>query len=382
MYVRLDCRNFKGDQPCAYNTTCLACLNYQSQGKKILIIKLAAVGDVLRTTPILSGLKRKYPQSFISWITQREAADLLKNNNYIDRLLVYDLPDIQRLKIEAFDILICLDKETEAVVLANQVKARQKFGFGLDSRTGNVIPFNKESRYAWELGISDELKFRKNKKSYPQIIFQMASLNYKQDEYILNIPESDKKYAQSLLDRIGLSRNKPIIGLNTGAGTRFTNKAWTEAGFIELIRLIRSNIDSQVLLLGGPKEHQRNARIISQVGQFVHDAGCFHSLGQFAAIIDFCPLLVSGDTTAMHIAIALKKLVVALFGPTCDQEIELYNRGIKLISPIDCRPCYKRRCEKETSCMDLIKPADVFAAIKTLFSKCNDRSLNSARIAM
>ena len=232
MHVRLNCRNFNGEKPCLYNAICSSCLNYQPQGKKILIIKLAAIGDVLRTTPILLGLKRKYPQSFISWITKRDAVGLLKDNGYIDRLLVYDLPDIQRLKIERFDILICLDKEPEAVVLANQVKAKHKFGFGLDLRTGNVIPFNKESRYAWELGLSDELKFHQNKKSYPQIIFEMAKLDYKNDEYILNISNINREYARSLLDKIGLKNTSPIIGLNTGAGTRFANKAWTEEGFV------------------------------------------------------------------------------------------------------------------------------------------------------
>jgi heptosyltransferase-2 len=379
MYVRLDCRHFKGDKSCSYNTVCSACLNYQSQGKRILIIKLAASGDVLRTTPILLGLKRKYPLSFITWITQRESLALLKNNNFIDRLLIYDLPDIERLKIQRFDILICLDKEIEAVTLANQVRAKRKFGFGLNPRTGRVIPFNKKSHYAWELGISDELKFHRNKKSYQQIIFEMADLDYRNDEYILNISESDKKYVQNLLDEIGLDRNSTIIGLNTGAGSRFANKAWTEEGFVELIRLIRDNIDTKILLLGGPQEHQRNAHIISSSGQPIYDAGCFNSLGQFAALVNLCSLVVSADTTAMHIAIASKKLVVALFGPTCDQEIELYARGVKIVSPIDCRPCYRVQCEKEINCMKLIKPEDIFAAIQKLFPRCKEDTLSSTK---
>jgi heptosyltransferase-2 len=335
-----------------------------------LIIKLAAAGDVLRTTPILRGIKKKYPQSFITWITEREAVDLLNGNNYIDRLLVYDLPDIERLKAERFDVLICLDKETEAIVLANQVKAKKKFGFGFDPKTGNVIPFNRESHYAWELGLSDELKFKNNKKSYPQLIFEMAKLEYSNDEYILNISETDKEYAQNLLNRIGIARNRPIIGLNTGAGSRFDNKAWTERGLAELIRLIRANTDASVFLLGGPKENQLNARIASQVGDLAHNIGCYHSLGQFVAIVDACSLVVSGDTVALHIAIALKKFTVAIFGPTCDKEVELYGRGIKIISPIDCRPCYKKQCTRDINCMDLIKPEEVFTAVQKLLSKC------------
>jgi len=376
MYVRQDCRHFKGDRPCSHNAACLACQNYQPQGKKILIIKLAASGDVLRTTPILTGLKRRYRNSFIVWITKREAADLLKNNNYIDRLLVYEPPEIERLRIERFDILICLDKEIEATVLANQVKARSKFGFGFNHKTGNVYPFNRESRYAWELGLSDELKFHKNKKTYPQLIFEMAKLNYKNDEYILDVSHADREYAQGILDKIGLSRNSPIIGLNTGAGGRFANKAWTEDGFVALISRIRENTDMNILLLGGQRERQRNINIISRVGGLAYNAGCSHSIGQFAAIIDTCSLVVSADTTALHIAIALKKLVVSLFGPTCEQEIELYNRGVKITSKIDCRPCYKSRCDKQINCMSLIQAEEVFQAIEQLMPKSQAQPLS------
>ncbi len=371
MYVRLDCRNFRGDVPCSYNATCLACPKYQPQGTKILIIKLAAVGDVLRTTPILFGLKRRYPVSFITWITNPEAVDLLKRNDYIDRLLVYGLPDIERLKTERFDIIISLDKETAALGLVNQIEGRKKIGFGLDPKTGNVIPLNKESNYAWELGLSDELKFRKNKKTYQQIIFEMCGLEYKNDEYILNISDDDKEYASSILNKIGLgSKRGAIIGLNTGAGGRFANKSWTESGFVELIRLIRNNTNMDVILLGGQREALRNERIISQVRGLAYNAGCDHNITQFAALIDTCSLVVSADTTALHIAIALKRLTVSLFGPTCEQEIELYGRGVKVISPADCRPCYKMQCKKEVNCMDLIQPEDVFAAVQKVFAEC------------
>lgn len=365
-YLNLDCRNFKGDTPCTYNSLCYSCLNYQPQGKKILIIKLGAAGDVLRTTPILRGLKRKFPRSFITWVTEKESKDLLKENDYIDRLLFYDSETIQRLEIERFDILICLDKEIKATALATRVRAKKKIGFGLDEKTGNIAPLNKESLYAFRLGLSNELKFKQNQKTYPQIIFEMASLDYKNDEYILKISDAEGKYAQELLHKIGISNNDLIIGLNTGAGFRFANKSWTEGGFVELVDLIGEGIEAKTVLLGGPQEYERNIRITSKVGNRAYDTGCYHSLGQFAAIINLCSLIVSADTTALHIAIALKKPVVAIFGSTCQQEIELYGRGIKIFSDIDCRPCYKRECDKKINCMTQIKPSEIFRAIQKL----------------
>ena len=77
-------------------------------------------------------------------------------------------------------------------------------------------------------------------------------------------------------------------------------------------------------------------------------------------------MVVSGDTLSLHIAIALKKKVVALFGPTCAQEIELYGRGIKIVSSKGCTPCYKHKCSKEPICMDLISAKEVFNVIQKL----------------
>ncbi len=363
---RLDCRHFKGNLPCKLNSACPGCRKYQPQGKKVLIIKLSAVGDVLRTTPLLRGLKRKYPNSHITWLTLKESLDLLKGNNFIDRLLGYDFGALERLRFEQFDLLISLDKEDEATALASLTCAKNKIGFGLDRKTGNVIPLNKESQYAFALGLSDELKFKQNKKSYPEIIFEMCGLKYKNDEYILNISDSDRKYAQGLLSKMQVPAGSLIIGLNTGAGDRFVHKAWGEDSFVELIRLIQTNLKTRVFLLGGPQEVARNRSIASNVGRLVFDIGCQHTLGQFCAIVESCSLVVTGDTTALHIALALKKPVVAIFGSTCEQEIELYGRGVKIASDIECRPCYKKECDRQITCMDLIKPQEVFQAAQKL----------------
>ncbi len=76
--------------------------------------------------------------------------------------------------------------------------------------------------------------------------------------------------------------------------------------------------------------------------------------------------MVTGDTTALHLAIGLKKKVVALFGPTCAQEIELYGRGEKILSPVSCAPCYRRKCDIAPNCMEAITAEEVFQKIGTL----------------
>lgn len=334
-------------------------------GKRILIVKLAAIGDVLRTTPLLSGLKRAYPHSHITWVVDQEAHPLLQNTPLIDRLLPFAFPSLLPLEVENFDLIIGLEKEPRGAALVSKCRGQEKKGFGLGPE-GNVRPLNPASDYAFFLGLSDELKFFQNKKTYPELIFEVAELDYRKDEYLLGLRPEDIAWAEKLAGRLGLKKGGKIIGLNTGAGDVFANKAWTREGYIQLIKRLKREPRTRLLLLGGPKEKERNSQILRQAGEAASDTGCENTLGQFAALINLCDLVVTGDTTALHIAIALKKKVVALFGPTCAEEIELYGRGEKIISSLPCAPCYRRSCQVSPNCMQNIKAEEVMEKIRAL----------------
>jgi ADP-heptose:LPS heptosyltransferase len=335
--------------------------------KKILIIKLAAIGDVLRTTSILSGLKRRYPDSHITWLVSKEASFLLENNPKIDRILAYDLDSVLRLLAERFDLLLSFDKAQSAATLATLVKAGQKKGFALHER-GYLYPLNKESEYAFRLGIDDKLKFKQNKKTYQELIYEMSGLDYKGDEYGLTLCEEARKYAADFLKKNKIKKGETVIGLNTGCGEVFATKKWTVEGFIRLARMLKNKAPARILLLGGPNELKRNKEIKSRLKAAVIDTGCNNSLKEFMGIIDCCALVVSSDTLAMQIAIALRKKVVALFGPTCHQEVDLYGRGEKIVSDLSCAPCYRQSCGN-TKCMLSISPEEVFLAIKQQINK-------------
>ncbi|MCX5908999.1 MAG: glycosyltransferase family 9 protein, partial [Deltaproteobacteria bacterium] len=298
---RLDCRYFIGDRPCKFKRTCEACATYSPMGKRILIVKLAAIGDVLRTTPLLWGLKRKYPQSHITWVSAKEVIPLLKNNPYIDRILPFEFSALLPLEVETFDLALGLEKEPAGAALTSRVKAREKKGFSLTPE-GSVFPLNKGSEYAFFLGLSDDLKFHQNQKTYPELIYEIAELSYEHDEYILHLAAEDISRAEAFARKAGLREGKLRIGLNTGAGDVFANKAWTVEGFLKLIEQLKRKTTADLILLGGPKERERNQRILAEAKGEVMDAGCDNTLGQFAALVNLCDLVVTGDTTALHIA--------------------------------------------------------------------------------
>jgi len=331
--------------------------------KKILIIKLGALGDVFRTTTLLHGLKRRFPESRITWITSKAACGLLENNPYINRILVFTGQTINLLKPESFDILISLDKEEKPTMLAMDIKADKKIGFGRDKH-GQLYSLNKESEYAYRLGISDELKFRLNKKTYPKIIYEMCSCDYKKDKYILSLSQEDIRMAEERLRGSGIGDRDFVIGLNTGSGNRFANKTWSLDSYKRFIERVVNETDAKVLLLGGQGEKNIIRRLQSSFKDKVYNSGCDNTLKEFAAIVKRCDMMLTGDTLAMHIGIALNRYVMVLFGPTCHQEIELYGKGSKLMSEIECSPCYKKVCDKKDNCMSRISPDRVFKQVK------------------
>ncbi len=362
--LKADCIYFRGDKPCKFKVLCEGCGHYEPFPTRILIIKCRAQGDVLRTTPLLTGLKRKYPKSFVAWLVDAESADLLLHNPLIDLILPFDLEGVLALSAQDFDVLISLDKEPGLTSLAAKVRAKRKFGFGMNAK-GNLEIFNPAAEYAYRLGVDDPLKFHQNRKTYQEIIHEAAEIPYQRDEYIFVLTEADRQKARRFLNQHRRSAKKPAVGLNTGAGTKFETKQWPEANYLKLIGLLHDRLKANVFLLGGPRELELNRELEKKSrGKAVH-TGHDNSLREFAGFLSFMDVVVCSDTLGMHLAIALKRNVIALFGPTCPREIDLYGRGVKLFAGTGCSPCYKQTCPDMT-CMKEISVERVFKEIKKL----------------
>jgi ADP-heptose:LPS heptosyltransferase len=366
MIIHCDCRYFLGHKPCRFRRVCDGCPHYARFGKRILIIKLAAMGDVLRTTPLLRGLREINPVCHITWLTEPNVVPILQGISGIDRLLPHTPDGLLQMEMETFNEVYCFDKEPRASALAMKIRAERKVGFGM-SPLGNIICLNKESEYTYELGINDPLKFRFNTKTYPELVFECAGIPYNQpQEYILPDLSTEIKAAGNRLLALGIRPGDLKIGLNTGAGDVFATKKWTEEGYIQLADRLTNELGARVLLLGGPGEVERNRRIAAATQNRAVNTGNANPIREFAGIVGNCTLMVTGDTLAMHIAIGLKIPVLVILGPTCHQEIELYGRGLKIVSDFDCSPCYLSACSKKVTCMDAIEVDMVFESVARL----------------
>ncbi|MEK6874972.1 MAG: glycosyltransferase family 9 protein [Nanoarchaeota archaeon] len=349
-----DCKHFRGDIPCKPHkkegVVCPTCQYYDPLNKRILIIKLGARGDVIRTTPLLRKLRELYPKSEITWLTHTPE---FVPKTWVDRILRFEIHHLITLQAEHFDLLINLDKDREACALANLISATTKKGYYL--LNGKPAPIDADSAHKYLTGIDDNLN-KANTKHYVQEIFELCGFTWNKEEYILEIPPSTLHLP---------SFGKPVIGLATGVGARWKTRLWSVGHWINLARTLQES-GYAVILLGGIDEHEQN-RVIAE-----HSGATYlghYPLNDFIHIVNYCDLVVTAVTMTTHIAIALKKKIILFVNIFPTTEFELYGLGSIVEPHVPCQGCFRNTCDirfEGKTCMELITVETVMQEIKTL----------------
>lgn len=353
--VRNDCKYYKGHIPCIYHKRegvhCTNCNYYKKIKMRILIIKLGAIGDVIRTTPLLTRIRKDYPNAEITWLSYSPE---IVPNSLVDNVIGFTLPNITWLEKQEVDWLINLDKDCEAIALAKSIKAKRKSGFTMD-KFGKCVPHRgKAEKKKWLTGLWDDVN-RENSKSYMDEIFEICGYKFRGEEYILDTDQVEK-ISNTNSDKI-------IVGLNTGCGSRWLTRLWPDSSWIELARTLREN-KYEAIVLGGDIEHKKN-KIISECSgaRYVETP----SLNEFIRIVQKLDIMVTQVTMGMHVAIALKKYLVLMNNIFNKNEFYLYNRGVILEPKLSCLGCFKQRYDEKCmsdNCMKLISVEDVMNKIK------------------
>ena len=363
--MRPDCRHFTGAIPCVFHKrdgrACdERCEDYSRVTCRILIVKLAAAGDVLRTTCILPALRHAYPGAQITWITERAAMPLLEGNPLIDRIVARDSA-AERLLVERFDLGLGLDPDEQGGALLALARCTDRAGYVLDD-AGRVMPVNAAAHQWWVMGLDDGEK-RRNRRTYQSLLHEICGLEDTGSRPQVFVPVAVRDRVRDRLSP-SLAAFDRVVLLNTGGGGRWPQKKWTLAHYAEFARLVRRcEPRTAVIIAGGPEEARLHAELMRAIADpGVLDAGCDHSLKEFAAIVERADLVVTSDSLALHIATAVSRPVVAIVGPTSPWELEMYGTGEVVSAEVPCLACYRHVCDKAVTCMELLMPERVYAA--------------------
>ena len=303
--------------------------------EKVLIIKpgysetldgeismITSLGDVIRSTALL----RLYENAHVTWLVDETAFPLLKGNPFIHRILSYNLTSILQLQSERFDTVINLEKVPGLCAFSDSINAWRRYGFRFDPENGVALAYDS-SQHVLAICMDPEYK-KAAKKYWVENLFEMVGAKWKGEGYVLGYkPKSDVIYD---------------IGFNYDVGKKWPNKAWPMEYWKELERLIGKKYT--ISWQQGLKDTE-----------------------EYFEWINSCNVFVTNDSLGLHIASALNKKIIALFGPTLAFEIHLPN-GVKLLPEFDydCIPCLSQRCTQSKLCMDYIKPEKVYDAIEKI----------------
>jgi len=340
--------------------------------KKILIFKIGMIGDVLMTTPFVRQLRKNFPNARIDYLVGSAASQVLVGNKNLNEVITFDENIFFRRKIAKliglitkirkikYDIIFVMDKHRAFNLTAFLSGIKTRVGFDRMGKEGIFL-----THKIWYESIRHEIFY------YLDLI---EILHIKADYYDwkmdLSLTKEDNAFAEKLWKDKKLAKRK-VIGIAPGGGKnpgeRTETRNWELANFIELIiQLVKRNFF--IILLGGPSDYQKEKEILLNVrSKNIMSLVGKTSIKESAAVIKKCRYFICNDSGPMHIAAAVNKHIISVFGPTNpERKAPLWKESTAIWKDQDI---YKDSYElygkiNKKRFMEKIKPEDVLAKIK------------------
>lgn len=346
----------------------------------ILIVKLSAIGDIVHTLPALNSLRRHFPRAHITWLVEAGAAGLLAGHPALDRLLVSrrkqwaqglkthrwreQLEQIRQflkdLRDTRYDMIFDFQAAIKGAMLIALARGRRKIGFGAGMShqehsylvLNEKIPMISMETHALERGLT---------------LLEAVGIPTEKVEYRLPIGPQARRTVSLWLDRHNNEPGRPAVAINPMA--KWETKLWPADRFAGLADRIIDDHGAAVFFTGGPADSDIIENIIQDMHHSAVNLAGKTSLIELAAVYERMACIVTTDTGPMHIAAAVGKPVVALFGPTAEWRTGPYGAGHRIVTAGQaCRPCFKRTCAT-TACMRSILVDQVMDHVKAVLDQ-------------
>jgi len=332
---------------------------------KVLIIKLSALGDVVQSLPVAMAIRRHDPSARIDWLVERPSAGLLLDHPGLDNVLVSPRHDLRedavaalpevgtflgRLRSVRYDVVLELQGLIKSAIFARLVRGERKIGFRGGKEPLAALALNEPlpaydpERHALE--------------RYLDLLGPLGVLRPARPEFGLQPTEGQLAQARELLGPWGQER--PLVVLHPVA--QWDSKLWPLAHWVDLARRLRA-MGLDLVLSGARADQAVTGAIAQEAGGGVLDLAGRTGLKELSAVLGLARLVVCTDTGVMHLAAALERPVVALFGPTSPGRTGPWGAGHTVLRlGLACSPCFKRQCP-EPRCLTELTPAGVAEAV-------------------
>ncbi|MEK7274070.1 MAG: glycosyltransferase family 9 protein [Candidatus Desantisbacteria bacterium] len=342
--------------------------------KKILVIKLVAIGDLVVALPALRALKQGFPHAHLTLMTTPRVREVVEGCPYLDEIIYYDILGkdkgisgliklIHTLKTKKFDLALELDhyyRITSLITYLSGIKNRAGFDLPGQGRRGLVT-------------IKSPYLINKHE---VEAFLEMAKTVGVGDASSELVPiwtsKEDERDIDSFFEQNKIQPDDFVVAIHPGTGPSATCRRWSPERFACLADWLIKEYKARVIFTGAPSEVELVNSILAFMQEKPIVAAGKTSLKQLAEIARRCGLFISVDTGPLHVAAAMGTRVIGLYGPNIPSKWGPYGKGhLTVYKQLPCSPCTKQylgqvsRCQNPI-CMEQITVEDVKAQVDRL----------------
>jgi len=338
--------------------------------RRILIVKPSSLGDIVHALAVLAELRRAYPSAHVAWLVSDGFAPLLEGHPLLDEVLTFDrarygrmwrsprvLLDFWRfvaaVRRRRFDLVIDLQGLARSGLLSYLSGARERCGFA-DAREGAWLFYTRRVASAAHTAHAVDRNLA---------LLRALGLPSERPQFPLAVRPEERAAARSLLTRAAGEAVGPFTAVIPGA--RWETKRWPAERFAELIDRMHAAGLPRCVLLGAPADRAAAAAVAAACHRRPIDLVGLTTLRELVALLELADRVVGHDSGPLHIAAALGKPIVALFGPTNPARTGPYCDSATVVTcAVPCAPCYRRVCPYgHHDCLRRLEVETVLAAI-------------------
>ena len=341
-------------------------------GRRILIVNVNWVGDVLFSTPFIRAIRRQFHDAYIACMVVPRCVPMVEGNPNLNEVILYDEDGIHATPSGKMRFILSLRKkrfDTAYLLHRSFTRTLLVFLAGIGRRIGY---YTRKRFLLLTKRIEPPLE-ELHRIDYFLKIAEADGAKRDGTHYEFFISEEDKRYARELLSNKGILPDEKFVVLNPGGN--WDLKRWPKENFASAADGIAKGLGYKVIITGAAKDLSL-ANSIAVLCENKPTVLCgATTLKQVGAVMEKASLVISGDSGPMHISAALGTPTVAIFGPTSPDITGPRGRGpLSLLrGKVECEvPCYNLSCP-DNRCMSAVKPADVLKAAEELLKSPPER---------
>ena len=345
---------------------------------RILLVKTHAIGDTLRITPAIKALRNKYPNAYIALLTGLSSKGIIEGNTDIDELFAFDESALFTPKLMQLIRLIYKMRkgrfDTAFIFQYSALIHLLVLAFGIPYRIGfdrGGSGFSLTHSMPWD--VTGERWVGDVFLDIPRFV----GAETKDKRINIHISENDIIFADDFLNRNKITHKDILVGIFPGGGKNARDtvyqRRWRIGNYATLIDALVAHYETKIIIFGSSEEERLAFRLKELSHTEIINACGKTNLKQLSALVKRCSLLITNDTSPLHIAIAMDTPTISLFGPSrARAAIEENELHIAIQSKYPCSPCYFnsafRGCN-EPRCMESISINEVIATAEKQLNK-------------